>query len=63
MPAAVRKCSHPGCLKRGYLALYELMDDMTKVWRTNLCDEHENLIAKHNAELKRVHNIKEFKER
>ena len=54
------KCFY--CESKGRFALYELRDDMTKVWRPTLCDFHEKLIADHNVEFKKAHALKEFKE-
>ena len=50
------------CPHEGKYALYELRADLTKVWRADLCDKHENLIATRNNELKSVHDLREFKE-
>jgi hypothetical protein len=57
-----RPCSIFGCTRLGKYALYELFPDKTKVWRTDLCDEHELQIAQSNLKLKEQFDIKEFKE-
>lgn len=41
-------------------ALYELMEDGTKVWRSNLCLKCHNLIEKKNREIQWLYP--EFKE-
>jgi len=55
-------CTFGTCNKSGKFALYQLNDNLTKTWRTDLCSHHDSLIAEQNAILKRTHKILEFKE-
>ena len=48
--------------KEGYLALYELKENGTKVWRTDLCDSCEEEIFKNNTEIRKQHPNMKFKE-
>lgn len=56
------ECSIEGCTNEGLYALYQLRPDMTKVWRTDLCDSHERWIAGKNTKLRAEHQTTEFKE-
>ena len=56
------QCSIEGCNETGRFALYELRPNLTKVWRTDLCDECETRIYYNNASLRKGHKIEEFKE-
>jgi len=58
----MKECTFNNCKKEGKFALYELRADLTKVWRTDLCSEHEKEIAKRSQELRKEHDIRCFKE-
>jgi ribosomal protein S27AE len=46
------RCSKCGSIFIKPYALYELRDDGTKIWRTNLCSKCDSLIAKNNNLIK-----------
>ena len=55
------KCGHTLQLKvepdvYGY-ALFELFENFTKKWRTNLCDQCEKNIFKHNRAIRKIGKV------
>lgn len=50
------------CNAPGPFALYELRDDLTKIWRSNLCTVCDRRITRNNELLKKVFCIEDFKE-
>jgi len=45
----ITECTWEGCSEIGRYALYQLFESGKKIWRTDLCDEHEKLIVRSNA--------------
>ena len=56
------KCIYGRCANPGKFAIYELKHDFTKVWRTDLCDRHEKLIASSNSILRKQYTVSKFRE-
>ena len=42
--------------------MYELMPNKTKIWRSDLCSVHEKIIAESSRELRKEHELIEFRE-
>ena len=56
------RCNYDSCERHGSFALFELREDLTKVWKTNICRFHEGKIVDRNQQLKKEHDIIEFQE-
>lgn len=56
------KCTYGSCQNEGKYATFELHENMKKIWRTDLCDDHDTFIDTKNRGILRGHNIKDFKE-
>ncbi len=55
-------CSSKGCRNNGKYALYEFHENLTKIWRTDLCEEHEKFITKRNTEIRKGRQTNGFME-
>ena len=54
MTKKITPCTEIGCPSAGEFALYELLVNKTKRWRTDLCILHWEKIFDRNTEIKRL---------
>ena len=55
-------CTYGKCHRQGKYSLYQLRENLTKIWRTDLCFYHESMIVQENASILKGHKIREFRE-
>jgi len=56
------RCTWEGCSRFGRYAIYQFLEDDTKIWLTDLCVKHEHMIADRNAEIRKISPGKVFVE-
>lgn len=56
------KCEFGSCNKQGVFAIYELLENGKKRWWSNLCPDHDTLIARNNRVIKHQYPDLKFNE-